>query len=250
MVSTSRLLHIIIMTMKKVAIALTFALVMSGIFQPATAQKRAKPKPAIAKPVEPALQQSCPVPSGETLVTVVTSKGNIEIALNMTKAPITAGNFMAYVESKKLDGASFYRALRMGDASSGEGLIQGGQKDPAKLLPPIAHESTTETGLSNIKGAVSMARGEPGSAKSDFFIMTSDLVGLDANPAATGDKEGYAVFGRVTKGMEIVNAIYQDPIDPAKGPMTGQMLASPVEIVRVRKTPLLSADNPSCSIIP
>ena len=236
--------------MKKITLVMTCALVLASASQPAFAQKRSQPKPAIAKPVEPALQQSCPVPAGETLVTVVTSKGNIEIALNMAKAPITAGNFMAYVDSKKMDGASFYRAMRMGEVSGGEGLIQGGQKDTSKLLPPIAHEPTTITGLSNIKGAVSMARAAPGSARSDFFIMTSDLVGLDTNPSAAGDKDGYAVFGRVVKGMDIVKAIYQDPIDPALGPLTGQMLAKPVEIVRVRKTPLLSADNPSCTSLP
>lgn len=235
--------------MKRTVAFLSFTLGLTCLTQPALAQKKSRPKPAILKPVEPPIPAVCPLKTGETLVTIITSKGNIEVAADTIKAPITAGNFLGYVDSRKMDGARFYRSVRMGDTTSGEGLIQAGQADPKKLLPPIAHEPTNQTGFSNVKGAISMARGAPGTATSDFFIMTSDLTSLDADPAKAGDNVGYAVFGRVTKGMDVVNAIHMDPIDPLKGNLIGQMLANPIEIIRARRTPLFKADDPACIVV-
>ena len=124
------------------------------------------------------------------------------------------------------------------------GLMQGGtQFDPKRILPGIAQEPTTYTGLSHTNGALSMAMLEPGTANGDFSIMVQDQIGLDARPEDPNPvwQNGYAVFGYVTQGMDVVAAIHQSEIDPDKGEggMKGQMLAQPVEIVRARR-----ADTP------
>ncbi len=231
-----------------ISLGLSLTLAFSLGAQPAFAQKKSKPKPAITKPVEAALPAVCPLATGETLVTLVTSKGPVEVAIDAKRAPITGGNFLRYVDSRKMDGALFYRVMKLGEAGSGEGVIQGGQRNPEKIMPAIVHEPTTQTGLSHVEGALSMARGRPGSATSDFFVMMKDIKAFDANPSQPGDNLGYAVFGHVTKGMDIVRIIYADPIDPAKGPLIGQMLANPVTIKRARRMPLLKADDPACVV--
>ena len=136
--------------------------------------------PALAQQPAPAV----PAPAAaEDLVPVAleTPMGRIVIALDRGRAPKTVANFLAYVDAKKFDGESFYRAMPYGE---GEGLIQGGiSSDAAKLYPPIPHEPTSQTGLKHVAGTVSMGRGEPGSARADFFILTTDIPGLDADPA-------------------------------------------------------------------
>ena len=153
------------------------------------------------------------------------------------RAPITAGNFLRYVDQKRLDGTSFYRAVKIGD--SGEyGLVQGGVRgDPKRALKPIAHEPTTVTGLSHVTGAISMARLAPGTAMMDFFIVLGNLPGMDAQPDAPGDNLGYAVFGRVIEGMDVVRAILERPhsATAGQGVMKGQILETPVTIVTVRR---------------
>lgn len=170
-----------------------------------------------------------------------TELGMITLAIETERAPVTAGNFLRYVDQKRLDGALFYRAMKVGD--SGElGLVQGGLRgDPRRVLKPIAHESTFVTGLSHVSGAISMARAAPGTANADFFIMIGDLTTLDAQQAdsATGREEdpGYAVFGRVTEGMEVVRALLGQTISATLGPevMRGQMIEKPVKILSVRR---------------
>lgn len=211
------------------------------------AQKKSDPKPQRLKPVEPALAAICPPADGATVVTLVTSKGPIEIAVDIVRAPITAGNFLRYIDSRKMDGATFYRVMKLGAKGSEQGVVQGGLRTFGKALPPIAHEPTTQTGLSHVRGSLSMARHTVGTAASDFFVMMNDIKAYDANPSQPGGNPGYAVFGRVTKGMDVVAAIYAGPIDPAKGPLVGQMLAEPVEIIRARRNPLLQSDGISCA---
>ena len=109
--------------------------------------------------------------------------------------------------------------------------------DPAKLFPPIAHESTTQTGLSHQDGTISMARYAPGTATADFFICAGPAPYLDANPGAPGDNAGYAAFGQVVEGMDVVRAIMALPtngvaLNPA---MQGQILSPPVAIVTMRR---------------
>ncbi|MEM7688326.1 MAG: esterase-like activity of phytase family protein [Pseudomonadota bacterium] len=182
-----------------------------------------------------------PDPQHETVdVVLETEMGDIRVALEVERAPITAANFLRYVEEGRFDGTVFYRAMSLDREPKPNGLLQGGtQFDPQRILPGIAHEPTTQTGLSHTNGALSMAMLEPGSANGDFSIMLQDQTGLDARPEDPDPvwQNGYAVFGYVTDGMDVVAAIHQSATDPNKGEgaMRGQMLAEPVEIIRARR---------------
>jgi peptidyl-prolyl cis-trans isomerase A (cyclophilin A) len=160
-------------------------------------------------------------------VVLKTSAGEIELAIETERAPITAANFLRYVEQKRLDGSEFYRAMAVGDDGQ-SGLIQGGLRgNPKRVLRPIAHEPTKVT--------ISMARADPGTATADFFIVIGDLVSLDAQP--NGGDPGYAVFGHVVNGMDVVHMILGQPRSPTagQGVMQGQMLAAPVKILTARR---------------
>jgi peptidyl-prolyl cis-trans isomerase A (cyclophilin A) len=175
-----------------------------------------------------------------TPVVMKTELGDIVIALETERAPVTAGNFLRYADEKRFDGTVFYRAMRLDWGEQPNGLIQAGtQFDPKRILPPIAHEPTSQTGVKHLAGTISMARYEPGSATGDFSIMLSPQPGLDADPAGEDAERraGYAAFGRVIEGMEVVRAIFDGPVDPDKGEgvMKGQMLAHPVRIISVRR---------------
>jgi peptidyl-prolyl cis-trans isomerase A (cyclophilin A) len=170
-------------------------------------------------------------------VRLETGFGPITLELEKERAPGTTANFLRYVDGRRLDGTGFYRALKVG---ADAGLIQGGVgRDGKRLLPPIAHEPTTQTGLSHTDGAVSMARLAPGSAAGDFFITIGGLPSLDADPAASGDTQGFAVFGRVVEGMDVVHRILEAPVSPTagEGAMRGQILAQPVKIISARRLP-------------
>ncbi len=189
------------------------------------------------------LTTPAPEPQFETVSVVLeTQLGEITIALETERAPITAANFLRYVDEDRFDGTVFYRAMPLDWGKQPNGLIQGGtQWDPDRILDGIEHEPTTVTGLSHTRGALSMAMGEPGTANGDFSIMLGDQTGLDANPNSDDPvwRNGYAVFGYVTDGMSVVEAIHAAPIDPAKGEgwMKGQILAEPVTIVEARRAP-------------
>ncbi len=175
-----------------------------------------------------------------TEVVMETELGEIVIALETERAPITAGNFLRYVDEKRLDATVFYRAMRLDWDPQPNGLVQGGtQYDPDRILPPIAHEPTSETGLRHVAGTISMARYEPGSATGDFSILLSPQPSLDADPDSedADRRAGFAAFGHVVRGMEVVRAIFDAPVDPEKGEgwMKGQMLVDPVAIVSVRR---------------
>ena len=175
-----------------------------------------------------------------TEVVMETELGRIVIALETERAPVTAGNFLRYAEEKRFDGTVFYRAMRLDWDPQPNGLVQGGtQFDPERILPPIVHEPTSETGLKHLAGTISMARYEPGSATGDFAIMLSPQPFLDADPASqeADRRAGFAAFGQVVEGMDVVRAIFDAPVDPAKGEgaMKGQMIAEPVRIISVRR---------------
>ena len=169
-------------------------------------------------------------------VELVTDLGAIRLQLS-TKAPLTTANFLAYVDSGRLSGATFYRAART-KGTQDLGLIEGGlQNDPLKLLPPVAHESTSTTGLAHLDGTVSMARYASGTATADFFICSGPAPYLDAHPDAPGDNAGYAAFGQVSSGMDLVRTILRAPTSaPARNPvMQGQMLNTPVRLARATR---------------
>ncbi|OHT21420.1 peptidylprolyl isomerase [Edaphosphingomonas haloaromaticamans] len=168
-------------------------------------------------------------------VRLQTSEGDILLALEKDRAPVTTANFLRYVDQKRLDGTSFYRATRV---APGFGLIQGGARnDPRRALPPIAHEPTSKTGLTHADGTISMARAAPGSATGDFFITVGAMPTMDADPSQPGDNLGFAAFGRVEQGMDVVHRILDAPVSPTEGEgaMRGQMLASPVKIITARR---------------
>jgi peptidyl-prolyl cis-trans isomerase A (cyclophilin A) len=104
------------------------------------------------------------------------------------------------------------------------------------LYAPIAHEPTTKTGLHNVAGAISMANNGPGTARADFFILVSDMPGLDASGPG-GDANGFAAFGHVTEGMDVVRKIWTAPVSATKGEgaMKGQMLDPPVRILHAER---------------
>ncbi len=177
---------------------------------------------------------------GTTEVVMTTELGAIVIALETERAPVTAANFLRYVDEKRLDGTVFYRAMRLDWDPQPNGLIQAGtQFDPERILLPIAHEPTSLTGVKHTAGAISMARNEPGTATGDFSIMLSPQPGLDADPTSEDPelRAGYAAFGRVVEGMDVVRAIFDAPVDPEAGEgwMKGQMLAKPVKILTARR---------------
>jgi len=183
-----------------------------------------------------------------TEVVMETELGEIVIALETERAPITAGNFLRYVDEKRLDGTVFYRAMRLDWDPQPNGLVQGGtQYDPDRILPPIAHEPTSETGIRHVAGTISMARYEPGSATGDFSILLSPQPSLDADPVSedADRRAGFAAFGHVVRGMEVVRAIFDAPVDPEKGEgwMKGQMLADPIAIVSVRRAELQASQD-------
>ena len=168
-------------------------------------------------------------------VVLRTSLGDIVLALEKQRAPITVNNFLRYVDQRRLDGCDFYRAVKL-DEGGQFGLIQGGLRgNPKRALKPIAHESTSVTGLSHVNGAISMARADPGTATADFFIMIGDVPSYDAHPD-TADP-GYAVFGRVVEGSDVVRAILEQPrsTQAGEGIMKGQILANPVKILNARR---------------
>ena len=193
--------------------------------------------PAIAQ--APATPTEAPAPKDDLVpVAIDTSLGRIVVALDRGHAPITTANFLHYVDTHRFDGQNFYRAMHMADGKGGDGgLIQGGiTTDARKLFPPIAHEPTTQTGLHNVAGTISMANAGPGTAKADFFILLSDMPGLDANGPG-GDANGFAAFGRVTDGMDVVRKIFDSPVSPTlgAGAMKGQMLDPKIKIVKVER---------------
>lgn len=178
------------------------------------------------------LPASAPAAPGKALVRLDTSAGPITIELNLKQAPITAGNFLKYVENGRFDGTTFYRAARAGN--TGRGLVQGGiNHKVVRAFNPIPHEPTTKTGLKHLDGTVSMARNAPGTAMGDFFITIGPAPALDATPTYPG----YAAFGRVTGGMPIVRKILALPTYPGGySKMTmGQTIIDKVRIVSAKR---------------
>ncbi|MFM7028016.1 MAG: peptidylprolyl isomerase [Chakrabartia sp.] len=199
---------------------------------------------AVAKVRSPQIIDTAP----RVAVILQTSLGPITVELDREHAPITAANFLRYVDQKRLDGTVFYRSMKLGSEEDGmdQGLIQGGtQNDPKRILKPIAHEPTNITGLKHLAGAISMARFAPGTATGDFSILVSPLPGLDADPSRAPAEEplGYAVFGYVTDGMDIVRKIHAGATSPTKGTgwLKGQMLEPVVKILTVRRAPVQPA---------
>ena len=166
-----------------------------------------------------------------------TDHGAITVELESRRAPLTCANFLRYVETGKYDGGVFFRATRTPGAPA-DGTIVGRPALRSHPFPPIAHESTTATGLRHTTGVISLGRFEPGSATGDFFICLGPQPYLDARPGAPGDNLGYAAFGRVVRGLEVVRRIHGLPANgPSPYPdQKGQWLNPPVAIVGARRS--------------
>jgi peptidyl-prolyl cis-trans isomerase A (cyclophilin A) len=203
----------------------------------------------------PAKKRATPPPppvADYVTINLVTTLGTIQIELDHKHAPLTTENILRYVDQRRLDNSSFYRSMRLAWGTPPNGLIQGGvQMDPKRTLKPVAHEPTTQTGLKHKAGAVSLARNAPGTGMAEFSILLSDLESLDADPkGATPDAQaGFAVFGKVTSGMDVVRKIWDSPLSATKGQgsMKGSMIDVPVKILTVRRAivvPVLPAPKP------
>lgn len=170
-------------------------------------------------------------------VVITTNHGTITVEIAADKAPLTSHNFLRYVDGRGYDGGDFYRASRDLGAPK-KGTIVGRPNDKFHPFPPIAHESTTKTGLRHLTGTISLGRFEPGTATSNFFICASDEPYLDAHPGAKGDNLGYAAFGQVVDGMPVVRKILSlrtDGVTVFKA-QRGQWLNPPVPILSMRRT--------------
>jgi peptidyl-prolyl cis-trans isomerase A (cyclophilin A) len=164
-----------------------------------------------------------------------TSLGSIIIEVDVGRAPLSAGEFLRYVDLGLYDGGAFYRVVRADNdqAPVRIDVVQGGLTALDRALPPIAHESTAKTGIHHTDGAISLARREIGTASgAKFFICLGNQPALDFGGNRNPDGQGFAAFGRVIEGMNIVRKIYRLPVDPnaGTGPTKGQTLANPVVI--------------------
>ncbi len=153
-------------------------------------------------------------------IAIETRLGNIEVELYIDKAPKSAGAFLSYIDSGYYKNAAFYRVLNQDNQpidAYKAALIQGGiwrtNHKRFVSLKGIAHETTKQTGILHKNGTISLARQEPGTATSEFFICLGDQPGFDYEGENNPDKQGYVAFGKVVKGMNIVRTIYNRPED-------------------------------------
>jgi len=169
-------------------------------------------------------------------VVISTQLGDIEAELYIDKAPVTAGNFLKYVDSGKYNtNACFYRTVRMDnqpDKPIKIEVIQGGFYSDSVIekiqFPLIRHETTMETGILHKDGVLSMARNEPGTASSEFFICIGDQPALNFGGNRNPDGQGFAAFGKVINGMEVVRKIQQSKDKD-------QYLENPVKIIGISR---------------
>lgn len=166
-------------------------------------------------------------------VLLATERGEIELALDATHAPATTANFLRYVDRGFYAGGIFHRTVKpdnQGGSPIKIEVIQAGI-NPAREQddgPMIALERTRDTGLKHVDGAISMARLGPDTATSDFFICIGDQPELDFGGRRNPDGQGFAAFGRVVRGLDVVRAIQQAPAE-------GQKLAPPVKILSAQR---------------
>ena len=170
--------------------------------------------------------------NGVVTVTIATEMGNIDVAVDSAHAPITAANFLRYVDAGLYNGGAFHRTVKPDNQPHNQvkiEVIQAERGAGTKGFTAIPLERTSDTGLSHRDGAISMARDGPGTATSDFFICIGDQPSLDFGGKRNPDGQGFAAFGRVVRGMDIVRRIQYAPSD-AK-----QRLMPPVRILKITR---------------
>jgi peptidyl-prolyl cis-trans isomerase A (cyclophilin A) len=162
-------------------------------------------------------------------VIIETEIGVIHLEIYSNKAPVTAKNFLKYVELNLYTNTNFFRTVKLDNQPTDKikiEVIQAGGVKNDKTLSPISHETTEKTGILHRDGTISMARGKPGTAQSSFFICINDQPELDFGGRRNPDGQGFAAFGKVVKGMKIVRLIQNRP-------GKGQQLTPPVKIKRI-----------------
>lgn len=169
----------------------------------------------------------------QPVVEIQTTLGNIQVELYPDKAPITAKNFLHLTEEGVYRNAEFYRTVRLDNQPNSQvkiEVIQGGLFEDSLVnkIPVIIHETTEQTGIKHRDGVISMARNAPGTASSEFFICIGDQPELDYGGKRNPDGQGFAAFGKVVKGMDIVKKIQMLPD-------SGQYLVHPAKILNTTR---------------
>lgn len=182
---------------------------------------------------------------GTVNVLMVTQEGNIEFELYEDKAPVTVENFLKYVDAGHYNNVTFYRVVRDDNQTQNNikiDVVQGGlgMDEGAKYFPPISHETTKYTGVRHVAGAISMSRFEPGTAASEFFITVTAQPELDYGGKRYPDGQGFAAFGKIINGLDVVQHIQMLPTDmPKEGEnleyISGQILLQPVKILSIKR---------------
>ena len=176
-------------------------------------------------------------------VLVQTELGDIVLEVDQARAPATAANFLRYVDAGHYDGGTWHRTVKMDNQPESQVKIEviqaGVNPEFAKAgFPPIALERTSVTGLLHKDGTISMARGTPDSATSGWFICINDQPSLDFGGARNPDGQGFAAFGRVVKGMDVVRKIQNAPSSTDRTTNTeAQRLTPPIKIMKVARLP-------------
>jgi peptidyl-prolyl cis-trans isomerase A (cyclophilin A) len=188
---------------------------------------------AAAWPV-PSQSPAVPVP-----VTLETELGPITLAVDVARAPVTGQNFLRYVDAQFYDGGVVNRAVRPDNTTRHDVEIQGIQFQidstrRRQQFPPIAIERTRDTGLRHVDGAISMARSGPDSATASFFIVVGDQPEMDFGGKRNADGQGFAVFGRVIAGMDVVKKI-QASHTALTGPYGSESLDPPIKVLRAHR---------------
>jgi peptidyl-prolyl cis-trans isomerase A (cyclophilin A) len=163
---------------------------------------------------------------------IKTTLGNIKVDLYPAKAPVTVANFLKYVDAGMYDSSSFFRSVTLNNQPNDSvkiEVIQGGNVDSTKDFAPLQLETTTQTGILHKDGVISMARSAPHSATSSFFICINDQPSLDFGGKRNKDGQGFAAFGKVRRGMDVVRKIQQ------LYPDQGQYFKPPVIITTIRR---------------
>jgi peptidyl-prolyl cis-trans isomerase A (cyclophilin A) len=164
-------------------------------------------------------------------VVIETDMGIIEVEIDTGRAPVTAKNFLRYVDAGLYGGGRFHRTVKPDNQPSNDikiDVIQAGRVPGTKGFESIPLERTNVTGILHREGVISMARSGPDTATSDFFICIGDQPSLDIGGRRNPDGQGFAAFGRVTKGMEVVKAIQS-------APAAGQRLTPPVNLRKISR---------------
>jgi len=185
----------------------------------------------------PACGSSKPEP---VLVEVTTDLGRFVVDVYVAAAPESSKSFLEFVDGNLYEGATFYRTVTR-DNDNGSPVIeviQGGLADDAETPAPVRHETTEQTGILHKDGVISLARAEPGTGSgAAFFICIGDQPGLDFGAPRNPDMQGFAAFGKVIEGMDVVRAIHaREANAPTDSPyLAGQILTEPVVIQSARR---------------